>query len=468
MEMEFIFFHSFTGRARLKGLSPLCLDSRIESKIEFRSDGLIPSFHDNDPFNSKLKDKRNVNISVLLFSQAKNKEIHQPSPRKVILGNEKLFTEKFLSKLKDRRLGLVVNQTSRLPDNTPLWETILNHQLSLAAIFTPEHGLQANIEGGHPVNNTSWKGIPVYSLYGSNYRPTSSQLAQIDVLIYDIQDLGTRFYTYITTLKYILEAAASNGKKVIICDRPNPLGGTIIEGPLLDPRYKSFIGALPLPIRYGLTCGELALMMKGEGWVPEDVQLEIITLEGWRRKYLWPDLGLPWIPTSPNIPGFENALLYPGLGLLGGLRINQGLGTDFPFLRVGAPWLNPFLLKEELKLDPSSSGLSFQPVRYTPQPIPGKILTPPFKDRVCQGLQIKVEKPEVIKSVAFTLNLIRVLKKLYPNKINPAPEGLNRLFGTDLLMQYLRNRLSYDALILKLKQDTIEFQRKRKKYLLYH
>ena len=462
---KFIFSYSYLNRQGTPAIFfPLAFDSSKKPQKNSKTAALSPSYFLPTTVNLKLEDHQNN----LKLSRQANEEVPDQSPaRKVILGNEKLFTKKFLLKLKDQRLGLVVNQTSRLPDKTPLWEAILNHQLSLTAIFTPEHGLQANIEGGQPVSNNSWQGIPIYSLYGSHYRPTSSQLEQIDILIYDLQDVGTRFYTYITTLKYILEAAAVEGKKVIICDRPNPLGGVITEGPLLQPPYKSFIGALPVPIRYGLTCGELALMMKGEGWIPAAVELEIIPLDGWQRDYLWSDLGLPWIPTSPNIPGFENALLYPGLGLLGGLRINQGLGTDFPFLRVGAPWFNPYLLKKELESDPSSAGLSLRPVDYTPRAIPGKILTPPFKDRVCHGLQIVVEKPQATKPVAFTLNFIRVLKQHYPNKIKPAPQGLNRLFGTDLLLQYLNNRLSFSSLVSKIEEEAKTFDRQRRKYLLY-
>jgi uncharacterized protein YbbC (DUF1343 family) len=388
------------------------------------------------------------------------------SPR-VILGNEKLFAPPRLAKLKGLRLGLVVNQTSRLPEGKPLWEVISHHDLNLTAIFTPEHGLQMEIEAGQPVRNSSWRDIPIYSLYGSHFRPSPEQLARVDVLIYDLQDIGTRFYTYITTLKYILEAAATQNKKVIICDRPNPLGGAKIEGPLLQPRFKSFIGALPLPIRYGLTPGELALMMKGEGWIPKDVELEVIPMEGWTRADLWPETGLEWIPTSPNIPGPENALLYPGFGLLGGLRINQGLGTEAPFLRVGAPWIAPELLIRELSSHPSSAGLRLQAITYIPRSIPGKILTPPFKDRICQGVQIKVEEPRLIEPVYFTLHLIRILKKYYPDKIKPTTTGLNRLFGSSLLSEYLKNRLSFNSLMKQLENDAREFRVKRRKYLLY-
>ncbi len=384
---------------------------------------------------------------------------------RVTLGNES-FVAQFPSELKDKRLGLVINHTSVLPDGRPLYQALLDRGVEVSVIFSPEHGFTGRIEGGEEIKDTRLEGIKVFSLYGKTRRPSPEQMAHIDAVVYDIQDVGTRFYTYITTLKYVMEAAALAGLPVYVLDRPNPTGGILVEGPLLEPEFESFIGALPIPIRYGLTCGELAAMMKGQGWVPGDVDLRLILMEGWQRHFSWQDTGLPWIPTSPNIPTSDAAAAYPGTGLLGGIILNQGLGTEEPFLLWGAPWLDPEDVADRLPPE-VLEGARLESLTYTPRAIPGKSMEPPYKDRACHGMRILLEERSRFPSVHFSLELIRALKGLYPDRIYQDSNSLTLMFGTANLARYLSGELSFSSLMEGVRRDEDLFRRLRKPYLLY-
>jgi len=404
-------------------------------------------------------------VIILVSTLNSNAKLTSKSSR-VKLGNER-FVENYASSLKGVRLGLVINQTSILPNGQSLINTLLEKGCSLKAIFSPEHGFAGNVEAGSQVENSRFQNIKIFSLYGGRNKPTPEQCSQVDAFVYDIQDVGTRFYTYITTLKYILQTAAETGKVVYVLDRPDPAGGLIVEGPLLRPQFKSFIGSLPLPLRYGLTAGELALMMKGEGWVDKKVKLEVVTMKNWKRKFLWTETGLNWIPPSPNMPTPETALAYPGTGLLGGVNLNQGLGTSNPFLIIGAPWLEPGLIIESLD-NGREFGLKLEKVSYTPRSLPGKVLHPPYENRFCRGLRLHFSSKEKTLSVRFTLALIKILKEHYPQKIKPRTDSLNLLFGSDLLVRYLQRKISYKYLLSQIVQDEEAFKKQRRLYLLYN
>ncbi|MEE9500586.1 MAG: DUF1343 domain-containing protein [Candidatus Aminicenantaceae bacterium] len=409
-------------------------------------------------------------ICVLLFVllsaiqiQSRPKDI--PTQHRVKLGNERALRI-FPETMNGQRLGLVINHTSLLPDKTPLLSAFLKNGIEVRAIFSPEHGFTGQQEGGLTVENSLFEDIPVYSLYGKTKKPTPEQMKNIDAFVYDIQDVGTRFYTYITTLKYILEAAGKAHKSVYVLDRPNPAGGVLVEGPVLKETYRSFIGACPIPIRYGLTSGELAMMMLGEGWVPKDVNLHVITMENWRRSYFWKDTGLPWTPTSPNIPTAETAMAYPGTGLLGGLLLNQGLGTPYPFLQLGTPWLDAKALVAALK-GQHTAGIELETVTYTPVSLPGKVLHPAYENRLCAGIRIHILEPEKFRSVHFTLSLIKALKEKHGADISVKSDSLNLLFGDDLLVRYLKGNIPYDRMIAVIAEEERLFLKKRQKYLLY-
>ncbi len=381
------------------------------------------------------------------------------------LGNE-IFIQTLLPQLNQQKLGLVCNQTSLLPGGKSLIEALIEKGAIVEAVFVPEHGFKGRLEAGSEVQDSLLENINIYSLYGKTRRPTQGQAQSVDAFIFDIQDVGTRYYTYITTLKYIMESAAAYGKAVYVLDRPNPAGGNIVEGPLLDPQFESFRGAFPIPVRYGLTIGELALMMRGEGWVPPEVELHVVRMTHWDRRFFWEDTGLRWIPTSPNIPFSETAIIYPGTGLLGAFTINPGLGTSNPFLQFGAPWLDTKTIIQKLG-GGTDYGVELQPLIYTPKSLPGKTLHPPYENIACQGIHVHISQKSRFYSLRFTLNLIKAIHETHPGKIRLYPESLNQMFGNNLLERYIEGTLSFKELLKEIEKDELAFIQMRQKYLLY-
>ena len=424
-----------------------------------------------DP-NKKLKEQKTIGkiyplffISIILFFCFTLERIFSAHECRVKLGAE-IFLENFPSELQGKSLGLVINHTSVLPQGETLHQALLDKGYKIHAIFSPEHGFSGKVEAGTEVKDSQMENIKIYSLYGKTRKPTPEQTREIDAFVYDIQDIGARYYTYITTLKYVLEAAVEGQIPVYVLDRPNPVGGEIIEGPLMRPKYKSFIGALPIPARYGLTSGELAMMMKAEGWVPETVDLHVIRMKNWKRSFFWKDTGLPWIPTSPNMPTPETAIIYPGSGLLGAMKLNEGRGTPYPFLQFGAPWLDPLPIIRSLS-GGTPFGIELEAVTYTPHSIPGKALHPLYENKICRGIRVHIRQKEKFLSLRFALTLIKTLKDQHPNKLIINKGYLNQIFGSDLLNRYLEGRISYDELVTQMEKEEKLFQQKTRKYLLY-
>ncbi len=381
------------------------------------------------------------------------------------LGNE-TFLEEISPSLKGKSLGLIINHTSALPSGKSLAQALLEKEHNIQAIFSPEHGFTGTVEAGKEVKNSQLKGITIYSLYGETKRPSPEQLEGIDLLIYDIQDVGTRFYTYITTLKYILEAGAREHIPVYVLDRPNPIGGEIIEGPLMIPEFESFIGALPIPIRYGLTPGELAMMMKGEQWINPDFDLHVVRMKNWKRHYFWNDTGLHWIPTSPNMPSPEAAILFSAASFFSAIRMNDGGGTPQPFLQFGAPWLKPLSIMSKLN-GGKEFGVELEAIAYTPRSLPGKVLHPIYENRTCQGIRVHISQNEKFFSVRFALTVIKALLEEWPDKVIFNAFDVNRMFGNELLSRFLEGNLSYEDLLSRMEEEEDVFRRKREKYLLY-
>lgn len=321
----------------------------------------------------------------------------------VKLGIDRIDEYKWL--FSDKRVGLITNQTGV---NSQLVSTIdiVNSKTRLTALFSPEHGIRGAVSAGVGVESGKDKktSLPVFSLYGKTKKPTDEMLKNIDILCYDIQDVGVRTYTYIYTMAYALQACAEQDKEFVIFDRPNPLGGEVIEGPILKNGFQSFIGMYNLPMRYAMTVGELASFINKEYNI--NAKLTVIPMQGWQRKMYWQDTGLQWVMTSPNIPTAESALLYCGIGILGPTNISDGVGTTKPFELVGAAWIDGDELENRLN-SYNLPGVRFRLTSFIPR-------YGNFKDSNCEGVQIHItdyKNFRAVKTAVVLLYTIHQLKK---------------------------------------------------------
>ncbi|BBJ28794.1 exo-beta-N-acetylmuramidase NamZ family protein [Athalassotoga saccharophila] len=307
------------------------------------------------------------------------------------------------AKIKDSHVALLTNSTGISGDMRMDLDVMIENGIKVVKIFGPEHGIWGAAADGIKVENEvdpRYK-IPIYSLYGSNLRPTDEMLDGIDLMIYDMQDVGLRFYTYIYTLAYTMEACGRHGIKFIVLDRPNPLSGKI-EGPLIKKDLESFVGGYGLPLRYGLTVGELARYYNDV--FKMDVDLEIVKMSGWNRDMYYDQTGLFWNTPSPNLPSLEHTILYEGFCLLEGVNVSVGRGTVHPFKYIGAPWIDDRIYDEMKKIP--HPGVEFRKRVFVP-------LTSKYKDKRCNGLEFFVTDKNKIKPLEMTFDFIRLLKNLY-------------------------------------------------------
>ena len=333
----------------------------------------------------------------------------------VLPGIDVLRAEKFAA-LNGKRIGLVTNHTGKAIDGTPTIDLLAAAPgVKLVALFSPEHGIRGELDEKVGDGKDEKTGLPIFSLYGERRKPTAEQLAGIDLLVYDIQDIGCRFYTYISTLGLILEAAKENNLPVLVLDRPNPLGGLVVDGPMRDAVAKeSFVAYHDLPLRHGLTVGELALMFNKErGW---NVKLDIVKVKNWRRGLTFEQTGLPWRNPSPNMRHLTAAFVYPGVGLLETTNLSVGRGTERPFEWIGAPYLDGRALAKEMN-GRKLPGVAFVPVIRTPH-------ASVFKEKPCSGIDIVVQDWSKLESVALGLHLADALRKTAPQW---EAKNLNRL-----------------------------------------
>ena len=386
------------------------------------------------------------------------KSIPTPSPPIGIVGLDVLLEER-QDLIKGKTIGLVTNHTGIDKFGKPNYDRLLEmNDTELKIIFSPEHGLFGESVAGEKVTyNGQVKTLPkVVSLYGNNRKPTPDQISGLDVILYDIQDVGARFYTYISTMGLVMEAAAESGVQVIILDRPNPITGSKVEGPILDLDHQSFVGKYPIPIRYGLTAGELAQMIIGEKWIKAFPDIKVIPLNGWKRTQWQDEVNIPWEKPSPNIPDLETAIIYPGMCLLEATNVSEGRGTQKPFKRFGAPWINKDILAKSLQ-ESNLPGVNFKAVSFIPTDIPGMVNNPKFENQVCHGIEVQVTNREVYESVSTGVNILATLKKLYPNQFEIKASGMNRLWG---------NSNHEFARTINI-NEIIEFIDHSKKYYLY-
>ena len=344
-----------------------------------------------------------------------------------------------------KTIALVTNQTGIDQNGNPNYKRLMSmDEIKLKVVFSPEHGLFGEADKEITYANQIEDLPKVYSLYGSTRKPTKEMLDGIDIIIYDIQDIGARFYTYISTLGLVMEAAAELNIPIIVLDRPNPIRSDIVEGPILDLKYQSFIGKYPIPIRYGWTIGELAEKIILEKWIHPTPKLITIPMEGWNASLWYDETTLPWVKPSPNIPNLETALIYPGMCLLEGTNISEGRGTDKPFKWFGAPWINSKNLSQELnKL--KLSGVVFAPKSFTPISIPGVADKPKYENQLCHGLEIRIIDRNKYNSVKTGISVLKKINELYPDFLIIKKTRLNKLWGSDTLLKTLQEKtVSYN------------------------
>lgn len=359
--------------------------------------------------------------------------------------------------LEGRRVGLITNHTGL---NSAGERTIdLLHQaadVELVSIFSPEHGLQGKLDVSHIADSRDeTTGLPVHSLYGESRKPDAEKLADIDTLVFDIQDIGCRFYTYVSTMGLALEAAAEHDLKFVVLDRPNPLGGTICEGPVLDADKKSFVGHHTIPVRHGMTVGELARMFAKENKLAAD--LEVVEVANWRRGQYWDATGLVWTNPSPNMRSLTQAVLYPGVGLLETTNVSVGRGTDTPFEVIGAPWIDAVKLAQHLNAQ-NLPGTAFVPIRFTPD-------ASKFEGEACQGVNIIITDRAEFRSLPVGFALALALRELFPDDWEM--DRYNRLLGSDKVLAAIKNGESLTAVEETYAHELGEFESRRQEFLIY-
>jgi len=366
--------------------------------------------------------------------------------------------------LRGQRVGLVTHPAAVLPDLTGAVDALLRAGVRLTALFGPEHGLDGSAADGAPVGDAvdPHTGLPVYSLYGVTEGPTPEMLVGVDILAFDMQDVGVRFYTYLSTLFHLLRGAARAGKPVIVLDRPNPINGLTLEGPLLLPGFESFVGVVPVPIRHGLTLGEMARWMNGEHALGAD--LTVVTMQGWQRVMWFDKTGLPWVPTSPAMPHLSTATLYPGLCLLEGTNASEGRGTALPFEVCGAPWIDGRALAERLNAL-ALPGVRARATRFAPG-------ADKFNDEAdvpiaCGGVQLHVTDRDALRPVALGLHLVAALCDLYPDHFAWRAPHFDRLIGSDQVRRALERGEPVEQIVQGWTETLAEFGHQREAYLLY-
>ncbi len=384
---------------------------------------------------------------------------------RVRIGLENLLSD-HLDLIKGKRLGIIANHTSLDSQGRHIVDLLSRHA-RIAAVFGPEHGFLGNVEDITGVRDSLYKDIPVYSLHGEFSSPTPKMLRNVDVLVYDIQDVGVKFYTYISTLFLSMRAAARAGIPVIVCDRPDPVGATRVEGAITNPAFSSFVGVIPLPTRYGMTVGELAKLFNSERYGGFHIggDLVVIPMTGYERNMWYDETDLPWTGPSPNMPTLETAVIYPGMCLLEGTNLSEGRGTDAPFLIVGAPYIDPQKWLEALP-EGVLAGVEAVPTAFEPRSIPGKVSRPKYQGEKCRGLRFSVSDRDKFLPIPLTVSLLCAAQKLWPERF-VMNKYLDTLWGSEILRAMVSEGASPDEILATCRAGIEDFNAVRELYLIY-
>ncbi|WHY59030.1 exo-beta-N-acetylmuramidase NamZ family protein [Peribacillus simplex] len=402
-------------------------------------------------------------ICLLTFGIVSSKSVtavKEKKKQKVSPGIEVLLKEE-KNVLSGKKVGLITNPTGIDSKLTSIVD-LLNDDpdINLTALFGPEHGVRGDAQAGASVEYyiDEKTGLPVYSLYGKTKKPTPEMLKDVEVLVFDIQDVGTRYYTYIYTMAYAMEAATENDIPFIVLDRPNPQGGESVEGPVLEPEFSSFVGLYPIPLKHGMTVGELATLFNKEFKIGAD--LKVIKMKGWKRDMDYDETGLPFVLPSPNMPTVSTTFVYPATGLIEGTNVSEGRGTTKPFELIGAPYIN----SEELagKLNALRlPGVKFRAASFTPT-------FSKHAGKLSHGVEIYITDREEFKAVPTGLHIIKTIQDLYPGDFEfLAANNFNLLIGNGWVMSRIEEGSSINEIMkeYQVKQDA--FKKVRKNYLLY-
>lgn len=374
---------------------------------------------------------------------------------RVQTGLEVLEVQKF-APLRGKHVGLITNHTGVDFQGRSIVE-MLKHApgVDLVALFSPEHGLAGHADEKVASSKDPSTGLPIYSLYGDHVRPTDDMLGGIDALVFDVQDAGVRFYTYTTTMGYCMEEAAKHGIAFYVLDRPNPLDGEIVEGPMLDADKTSFVAYFPLPVRYGLTIGELAQFFNAENHINCD--LHVIAMKNWHRNYFLESTGVRWIPPSPNLRTLKGSILYPGLEILQNAGVSVGRGTEAPFEEFGAPWIDGEEVAAELN-DRNLPGVHFADHRFIP-------VSGLYAGQRCGGVSVRVTDRAAVRSMRVGLEIAAVLQKKYPAQFDAAK--ILSLLGNEEAVRQLQAGTPPEKIIASWSKDLTAYDQVRRKYFLY-
>ena len=370
-----------------------------------------------------------------------------------------------------KRVGIVTNHTGYNSRKEHIIDVLQKLEgVTVTALFGPEHGIRGHEEAGKQIESETdpMKEMPIYSLYGKTRKPTEEMMAKVDVLIFDIQDIGTRYYTYIYTMALAMEAAAEEGKSFLVLDRPNPINGAQVEGNILEAGFSSFVGLYPMPVRHGMTMGELARMFNEEGWLANGIKahLTVIEMKHWDRSTWYDQTGLRFIKPSPNMPTVTTATVYPGVCLLEGINVSEGRGTQTPFELFGAPWIDAKLFTQRLNAL-ELPGVIFRDTTFTPISAAGASTNPKYKDRVCKGSVVTVTDRSKFKPYSMGVQLVSLIHEMYPDSLTWRSSFFDKLTGTSEIRETIIRNEDVNGLLGKWQPALDEFLATRERYLLY-
>lgn len=362
------------------------------------------------------------------------------------------------------RIGIITNHTAYNSNGQYILDVFRNiHSAKVTALFSPEHGIYGTQGAGEAIEDrtNTYYNLPVYSLYGKTQKPTEEMLKNIDILIFDVQDVGARFYTYISTMSLAMEAAAECGKRFVVLDRPNPINGLKVEGNILEPNFASFVGMHPVPVRHGMTIGELATMFNEQGWLKKGVRadLVVVPMTYWRRRMWYDQTDLAFIKPSPNIDGLQTAAIYPGLCLLEGTNVSEGRGTEMPFRQFGAPWIRSKSFTTRLNRL-NLPGLRFTPTSFTPT-------SSKYQGQKCHGVKIIITDRDLLEPYYSGILIVNELFRMYPDAFQWKARHFDHLSGTSSIRQAVMTGSSLEQLRKDWQAGLKSFLRIRKKYLMY-